>query len=273
MNSEGQQRQIDLNGVPETMLWPLWNRAHAESSKNPLIKDELSRSLVETLDYDFEGNFGKPNPGHLVRARFSDDLIKDYCRRHPDGVVIALGEGLETQLWRIDSAQTNWYSVDLAESIAVRRQLLPAHKRNILISKSALDYSWMDDIQHTGPVFISAAGLLMYFERHEVVDLLKQIASRFEKSELFFDVIPPWISKKTLKGLNITKSYTAPPMPFSLPLIDLPKFSADVGGLTVHQALTYAEPFPEQMRFFYYLSKISWCRNNIAPALIVAQFG
>jgi O-methyltransferase involved in polyketide biosynthesis len=260
-----------LTGVPETMLWPLWNRAVEARRNNPLLKDPLSAGLVARIDYDFEAMFGKPNVAHAIRASYCDTLVRSFMECHPEGSVVSLGEGLDTQFWRVDNGNVAWFSVDVPESIEVRQRLLPEHKRNTCISVSALDPSWMDQIPAEKPVFICAAGLFMYFERQQVVQLLGQISENFIRAELFFDTIPPIFSRKTMKGYHVTKSYVAPPMPFGIGLADIEKFAAEIPRFKLLSALTYADPYPDKMKFVKFISRIDFLRNNFAPALIHAE--
>lgn len=260
-----------LTGVPETMLWPLWNRAAEARRNDPLIEDPISVELVRTIDYPFEANFGKTHVSHAVRARYCDDLIREFFRLYPASNIVALGEGLDSQLWRIDNGRMHWYSVDLPEAIEVRRNLLPRHERNIQIACSALDRRWINSVPSDKPVFISAAGLLMYFKAEQVFALLQAIRSHFSNAELFFDVIPPSFSRKTMNGWEVTKNYTVPPMPFGLALGQIHTLSQQVPGMKILSALTYAEPFPARMKFFAMLSKICWLRDSIAPGLIHAK--
>jgi hypothetical protein len=37
---------------------------------------------------------------------------------------------------------------------------------------------------------------------------------------MMFDSIPPWLSRRTLRGLRLSNRYTAPPMPFGLSVDD-----------------------------------------------------
>jgi O-methyltransferase involved in polyketide biosynthesis len=58
--------------------------------------------------------------------------------------VVALGEGLETQFWRVDDGRVRWLTVDLPMAVDVRRRLLgddPPRRRTLAVS--ALDFSWM----------------------------------------------------------------------------------------------------------------------------------
>ncbi|MEM7057641.1 MAG: hypothetical protein AAF557_08635 [Pseudomonadota bacterium] len=48
---------VGLDGVPETLLWPLWNRAGEHTRPDRLINDLLVVDLVGRIDDDFAGNF------------------------------------------------------------------------------------------------------------------------------------------------------------------------------------------------------------------------
>ena len=261
--------QIALSGVPETMLWPLWNRAAETRRNDRLIDDPMAADLVQRIDYDFQASFGKPNVLHAVRARVCDNLIRSYITRTPDRpVVVALGEGLETQLWRIGDENLRWLSVDVPEAIEVRRSLLPSDPRALKIECSALEPTWMDAVPEGAPPFISAAGLLMYFQETEVRALLERIAKRFPGGEIFFDTIPPFFSRKTLRGLKVTKRYTAPPMPWGISVVDIPTFIKSIRGLEPVTVQDYAEPFPKRTRLYALLSKIPAVRRKLAGGLV-----
>lgn len=264
---------IDLSGVPETMLWPLWNRAAESQARNPLITDPISSDLVSRIDYDFESKFDKPNAAHAIRARYSDDLILIFLKNNPDGIIVALGEGLDSAFWRIGNDQVHWYSVDVPESIEVRESFLPSHEHMHTIACSALDDAWLDEIPNNTPLFISASGLFMYFTREDVVNLLRKIVTRFKNVEFFFDTISEALSKKTTssKGWKITPNYTAPPMPFGVDLEDIAKFAKEIPGFSIIEVLSYTDPYPERLRFFWFLCLLPRIRKKLAPGLIHAR--
>ncbi|MEM6414950.1 MAG: class I SAM-dependent methyltransferase [Pseudomonadota bacterium] len=264
--------KIDLGGVPETMLWPLWNRAYEAKRKDRLIDDPLAIELVKTLDYDFRGSFGKPNRAHGVRARVGDDLVSDFLRRHNDrACVITLGEGLETQYWRLKEPEVPWLSVDLPEALGVRARLLPTAEAITPLALSAFDERWMDTAPDGLTPFISAMGLLMYFEEAEVVRLLTKIAERFPSAEVYFDAIPKYFSDKTKRGFNVTKNYEAPAMPWGTSPDGLSDFIEGIPGLEVIKVQTYAEPYPRAMPLHALLSKIGPIRRLLAPSLVHAR--
>lgn len=209
-------QKVDLGGVPETMLWTLHNRASEAMRKDAWLRDEHAVRIYRSVPYDYERSFGKADGSHAIRSLIFDEAVHSWLAQHPGGTVVELACGLETQFQRIDDGQVNWVCVDLPESIAVRERFLPPSGRCRHIAKSALDLSWMDDIDSAGPIFVSMQGLLMYFEERDVKTLLTAILLRFPGSTLMFDVIPRWFSRKTLKGLRKTPHYTAPPMPWGI---------------------------------------------------------
>ena len=268
-----QQHPINLDGVPETMLWPLWNRAAEMKRTDRLLEDPMAAELVERIEYDFLGQFGKPTAFHVIRARVCDDLVRDYLarEREQEPVVVALGDGLDTQLWRIGDERLRRISVDVPESIQVRRELLPPHPRATLVPCSALDPAWMDAVPTQSRPLISAAGLLMYFKEEDVCWLLTQIAQRFPGAEVFFDTITPFLSRRSMGGLKVTKRYTIPHMPWGIRINEIPAFVNSIPGLTPITVQTYADPFPQRMRLYKILSSVQFLRNLLAGCLAHVQ--
>lgn len=267
-NGRTGKEEVSLQGVPETLLWPLWNRAAEQKREDRLIDDPFSADLVDRIDYDFEANFGKPNASHAVRARVIDDALKLWLEKNPEGTVISLGEGLDSQFWRVDNGSMRWISVDVAESIDVRKRLLPAEERMEMVACSALDDLWIKKMPQGSEVFIVMAGLLMYFREEEVRELLCRITEHFRGSLAMFDVIPVWLSRKSLKGMKITKTYTAPVMPWGLGYREYSWFDGIHPRCRIKRKMTYADPFPERMRPYSYLLAFPWLTNRLAPGIV-----
>jgi len=207
----------NLTNVPETMLWTLHNRATEAMRVDAIIDDEKCIEIYQAIDYDYERIFGKAEPSHAVRSLDFDREIRKFLEEYPDGSIVNLGEGLETQRFRFDD-EALWVSVDLPESIEIREQFIQADERHLHVSISATDRKWFDYIPKDKPVFVSAQGLFMYFEEEDVKTLLQDIIKTFEKGYVIFDTIPKWISNKAIseKGWKKTKHYTAPKMPWGI---------------------------------------------------------
>src|SRR6266545_4704653 len=113
-----------LSGVPETALWTLYHRTRESRRPDTVLPDPVALRLIAEFDYPFEARFGHGFPAQAqtmaLRARVFDDEVRRFLAEHPDGTVVALGEGLETGFWRVDNGRVRWLAVDLPETIALR---------------------------------------------------------------------------------------------------------------------------------------------------------
>ncbi|GGV34494.1 O-methyltransferase [Kitasatospora herbaricolor] len=210
----------DLAAVPETALWTLYHRAVEAARPDTVLPDPKAVELVERIDYPFDDRFagggGLQAQLQALRVACFDREVADFLTRHPRGTVVCLGEGLETQYWRVDNGRARWLSVDLPELIALRERLLPTGPRQRLLACSVTDPRWMDEVDPAQGVLITAQGLLMYLRPGEVRELIAGCAERFPGGTLVLDAVPRWFSRLTLSGRMRTRSYQAPPMPWGM---------------------------------------------------------
>jgi len=186
---------VTLDAVPETLLWNLYHRAAEARRPDTVLPDPRAVELVDTIDFPFEARFGPATPAlaqwQALRAACFDREVRTFLWHHPGGTVVALGEGLETQFWRVDQGSVRWAGVDLPAAIALRRELLPDDSRVRLIACSALDERWLDEVDRSGPVLVTAQGLFMYLARDEVHRLLTMCAARIPSGGIVFDAVSP----------------------------------------------------------------------------------
>jgi len=134
-----------------------------------------------------------------------------FLTGNPAGTVVALGEGLETQFWRVDNGRARWLTVDLPEVVELRDRLLPRESRVRALAGSALDESWADEVDTAAGVLVTAQGLLMYFAPDDARGLLSTCAERFRGGGLVFDVVPRWLVERSRRGQLKTESGYEPP--------------------------------------------------------------
>ncbi|MFI6056907.1 class I SAM-dependent methyltransferase [Streptomyces sp. NPDC051286] len=211
-----------LEGVPETLLWTLYNRAYEAGQLYPVIDDPMALQLMADLDYPFEERFGRPNAFHsqaqALRSRCFDLTVQGYLRGHPEATVVALGDGLETGFWRVDNGRLTWLSVELPQVAALRRALLPSSDRLRTLSRSATDLSWLDEIEDPAGrgVIVTTQGLLMYLQPWEVRKILATCAERLPGGVLVLDSMARRPAKGTVAGKSKVGSMTVPPMHWAM---------------------------------------------------------
>ena len=239
-----------LTGVSETALMTLYGRAHQASRPDPIIDDPMAIKLVESIDFGFE-KFGRKGQEMALRSLAVDQCAISYLSKHPEATVVALAEGLQTSFWRLDSAlrggKFRWVSLDLAPVIEMRQRLLPYSAQVTYLAQSALDYTWMDKIDSSNGVFITAEGLLMYLQPEQAMGLIAACAKRFPGGQMFFDLPPTAVKMLAPKGLRSSRSYKVPPMPFSLSVHQLADLVHTMPGVrAVHDV-----PMPKGRGVFF----------------------
>ena len=180
---------VNLSGVPATLLWNLGRRAAAARAGASRLEDPLAIELTGRLQYDFT-DVSQGARWHAVRVATFDAAVRRFLDQHPDGTVVALGEGLETQFWRVDNGRMHWLSVDLPATLDLRRRVLPEGPRQHSYAGSALDLGWLGQLDPVAPVLVTAQGLLVYFQPDEVHELIAALAGRLPGSSFVFDVVP-----------------------------------------------------------------------------------
>lgn len=262
----------NLTGVPETMLWTLHNRAGEALRADGLLRDEKLIEIYRALDYDYEASFGKAQPSHASRAAFFDNELRAFLMAHPDGVIVNLGEGLETHRFRVaDSGEALWITVDLPESIAMRERFIKPDERHRHAALSALDRRWFEEVPAGRPVFITAQGLFMYLPPAETASLLHDMAQRFPKARLLFDHVPRWLSKATLKGHRLTPNFTIPPMPWGIDRSEIEPTLRSWAAIETVETFDYRFYRGWRGLLFGWLSRFAFWRER-APAITRVTF-
>jgi O-methyltransferase involved in polyketide biosynthesis len=224
-----------LTGVSETALMTLVVRATEARRPDSIIDDPMAIKLVDSIDFDF-AKFGFTRRQDMaLRALTFDEYTRRYLVDHPAATVVALAEGLQTSFYRLDGSgvgdQFRWLTVDLPAITELRDRLLPPSDRVTTIAQSALDFSWMDQVDPSDGVFITAEGLLMYLQPEEALGLIAECAKRFPGGQMMFDLPPVFFASWVRGGSRVSLRYRVPPMPFVLSPSDVANLVHTVPGI------------------------------------------
>jgi O-methyltransferase involved in polyketide biosynthesis len=181
---------VDLSGAAQTMLTTLYLKALDADFRKPVLGDTFAKDAVDRLDYDWSqvGITHRWAPLITVRSAQFDVWAAQFLAVHPRATVIHLGCGLDSRVFRLDPGpEVQWYDVDYPAVIALRENVYPARSHYHLISTSATDPSWLDQIPADRPTLLLAEGISMYLTRHDGVALLQRVVDRFPSGELQID--------------------------------------------------------------------------------------
>ncbi|MEU8913893.1 class I SAM-dependent methyltransferase [Streptomyces nigrescens] len=216
--------KADLKGVPETALWTLYHRAAEAARPDTVLPDPLAVQLLTEIEFPFRERMGAARPwlaqAIALRALGFDRVVRAFLADRPDGTVVALGEGLETQFWRVDNGRAQWVTVDLNGPLALRRRVLPHGARQRLVACDARDSQWMAGIDPSLGVLVTAQGLLMYLQPAQVTRLIAACAEAFPGGTMVFDTVSRRFSTRTRTHTKGPGGHRLPPMPWGMDAVD-----------------------------------------------------
>lgn len=204
---------VDLGNIQKTLILPLWGRAFESRKEKPLLVDKTATALVDKLEYDFSSVAQNTSPltqvAWIMRSIYTDEAIRAFLSKHPQGTIVNIGCGLDTTFERVDNGALLWYDLDLPDVICLRSQLIEESQRRKFISSSFLDEGWLDEITVDDNVLFIAAGVFYYFDESAIKGFLLRLADRFPGCEILFDVSSPYgvkvANKKVIESSGLDK--------------------------------------------------------------------
>jgi O-methyltransferase involved in polyketide biosynthesis len=180
----------ELTPIEQTAFLTLYARALDSRWPRPILGDKLADQTVGKIDYDFAGLGVQSSVvcQSALRAKMLDDRVRAFVAHHRDAVVVDLGAGLDSGLYRVDPPMSvQWYSVDLPGIAALRDDVMPADPRAHSIAVSLTDAQWPDAIPSDRPAMVIADGLFAFLSERVIVDVFRRVTDHFGAGELAFN--------------------------------------------------------------------------------------
>jgi len=177
-----------------TLFIPLYGKAMM--SREGIFPDGTAERIVSSVDYDFSkvDQSRKLAIYMAMRAAHYDRMVEEYARKHPEGIIIQLGVGLDSRVNRV-KVDLPWYDLDFPEVIALRRDYYPESGRYHLIAAPALPADWLAGIPQRTHALIIAEGLSMYLSEKDMRALITAFRAHFDEAEFVFDAYSPLAAK------------------------------------------------------------------------------
>lgn len=205
---------MDVSGlapIEQTALLTEYCRALDSRSARPILGDPNADATVRRIDHDFASLGASPSVVALValRAKMLDEGLRAFVAANPAAVVIDLGAGLSSAVFRVDPPPTvDWINVDLPNVIALRQAVVPAHERVREVAASVLEQDWVAAVPTDRPTFVFADGLFAFLDQDAVVGLLHRITGHLGSGIVAFNDYGP-VSKANQFIGRLTSSRNA----------------------------------------------------------------
>ena len=175
-----------MNNESKTLFIPLYGKAMM--SREGFLPDPMAEKIVSEVDFDF----GKVDQSRklaiymAMRAMQFDRYAREFAARHPEGLILQLGVGLDSRIRRVECANP-WYDLDFPDVIALRRAYFPEDARYHLIGAPALPADWLADLPRAEHALVLAEGISMYLSGQDMRDLMAALQAHFRQVRFIFD--------------------------------------------------------------------------------------
>ena len=204
--------KIQFTKEKETMLMTLSGRAIQSQWKNPILRDPWAEEAMRHIDYDLSKQLTGVASWRIwkdigptiiaSRAATFDNLTNSYLADHLDAVVIQVGCGMDSRVFRVNPpGGVQWFDVDYPDVIDLRRQLFPKRDNYYIIGAPLDDLRWLDEVPQDSPGLLIAEGVLHYLSETEVKALLNAVTDHFPGGQMIFDICNSFIVKRA--GSNV----------------------------------------------------------------------
>jgi len=215
----------DLPGVSATMLITLAAKMLAATDAPDLKYNHgRSREILRELDVDPRRFNLNPREVRAVvlRSQWFGQTVRRFLERHPDGLCINLGCGLDASFEELEAAGDGrfaWIDVDLPNVIAIRRRFYAETTCRRIVAGDITNSQLFETLPWDAgrPAIVVAEGVLYFLQRAQVESLFRAQAeaadARRADVEIAFDYASPfgaWIvtRRPAHRQLGTTFSWT-----------------------------------------------------------------
>ncbi|WP_320041500.1 class I SAM-dependent methyltransferase [uncultured Desulfobacter sp.] len=204
-------KDVQLTGVPQTLLLPLAANFYENNRHDCILYDETVNTVVDKLDLDlsFFCPDSFPQLGMMVRRRLFDNQVKKYLKSYPNSTVVNLGAGLCTRFFRMKTKNLRWFNIDLPQVEPLWRTAFTENGQFRFIGASAFETGWYEKIPKDQHLLFISEAMLCYHNRTETQKLFQNLLWRFKKFHFIFDVYNDSGVKRSNQNPDIAKSGSA----------------------------------------------------------------
>ena len=173
------------------------------------------------------------------------------------------------ECYRMEGKYLRWYNVDLSETMKIRKQFLAETGPIYQIAKSAMDDSYIDDIDyHCENVLVIIEGLTMYLCEKEIRKIFSIIEKSFQKVTVMVETMSPFVvnhvKEKSIEGSNAK---------FTWGVKNGTELQRIVPGFSVQQEVSLVEGMKKLMPIYHVIGKIPIVRNISNKIIVMEKHG
>lgn len=223
------------------------------------------------MDYDFSkaDQDTMMSCGVIARTIVLDRMVSRYLSEHANTMVINIACGLDTRCYRMKGKYLCWYNVDLPETMRIRHRFLTETDPVYQIARSAMDVSYIDDIDYHGEnVLVIIEGLTMYLCEEDIRKMFSIIEHAFSEVTVMVETMSPFVVKH-VKEKSIEGSHAR----FTWGVKNGKQLQKILPAFSAQQEVSLVEGMKELMPVYRVAGKIPLIRNISNKIIVIEKRG
>lgn len=175
--------------LPAHLLQPLWYRSRESLADDGLIYDPVAAAACRQCHLLPDCVNHHVPQRQLLHASLTlqcDKQVSAFLMRHPQGLVVNVGAGLDTRFYRLDNGRCRWFELDTDENLLWRERLFHQSDRYTLKTGSVTEFDWLMRLprrDHT-PMLLLCDQALLRCNSEQLAIFIQKIGCYFRHVEL-----------------------------------------------------------------------------------------
>jgi O-methyltransferase involved in polyketide biosynthesis len=187
-----------MNEVNKTLYIPLYGKAYV-SRKGIILSDKTAERIWDNVNFPLKGKSKSKYLAYYMgmRAAVFDDWVKEKLALSPDCVVLHLGCGLDSRIYRVNDSTHIWYDIDFPSVISERKKFYEETNLYKMIPSDITDFNWLKQIQNAKNAVVVMEGLAMYLNLEALNALFSKLSAHFDNLSVLVDCYTNFGAKMT----------------------------------------------------------------------------
>lgn len=201
-----------MNNVNKTLYIPLYGKAYV-SRKGIILRDPKAEEIWAAEGFALKGKSRSKWLAYYmgIRSAVFDRWLKRQMDLDPTAVILHIGCGMDSRIYRVGTNGHLWFDVDFPDVIAERRRYYEESGQYRMLCGDVRNHDWLEPLPK-GNAIVVMEGVSMYLRPEELRETLGQICTHFEKVSLLMDCYTGFAAKASkvknpINDVGVTEVY------------------------------------------------------------------
>lgn len=202
-----------MNNVNKTLYIPLYGKAYV-SKKGIILSDKKAEEIWNAEGFLLKGKSKSKWLAYYMgmRSAVFDRWLFSQMNINRDTVVIHIGCGMDSRVFRVGTNGHQWYDVDFPEVIAERKRYYDESAEYHMLASDVREKDWLEKISTKPDAVVVMEGVSMYMQPEEIKQVFENLATYFEQVTVLMDCYTTFAAKASkyknpINDVGVTKVY------------------------------------------------------------------